>query len=124
MIRRNLMRKPVVISVAALTAAFIAGATVASAAGAIPGPRGQIQGCYNNATGVLRVVPDASQCMVTGSSLLGRDPVLSETPLAWSQTGPQGPQGMTGPQGPKGDTGMAGAAGPVGPQGPTGPAGP
>jgi len=55
------MRKPVVISVAALTAAFIAGATVASAAGAIPGPRGQIQGCYNNATGVLRVVPDASQ---------------------------------------------------------------
>jgi hypothetical protein len=54
---------------------------------AIPGPDGQIQGCYDSG-GNLRVV-SALPCP------------KGFTPLAWSQTGPQGPAGPAGPTGPR-----------------------
>jgi hypothetical protein len=101
---------------AAVTASLLAATTAAAVTG-IPGPNGLIQGCYNNALGVLRVVPASSQCITSGN------PQLLETPLAWNQTGPQGLQGatgLTGPQGPKGDAGVAGLTGPAGPAGPPG----
>jgi hypothetical protein len=54
---------------------------------------------------------------------------ILETPVSWSQVGPQGPRGPkgddgakgnTGPAGPQGIPGAAGAPGPVGEQGPQG----
>lgn len=84
-----------------------------------------IQTCVNNNTGLIRVASTAG-CK------------SNETPLTWSQTGPQGPQGVPGvaglsgpmgfpgPQGipgPTGSTGPAGASGAAGLTGPAGPAG-
>jgi hypothetical protein len=75
--------------------------TVGAAYAAIPGSNGTIDGCYEKATGKLRVV-DAEA---------GKTCKKSEEPIAWSR------------QGPKGDPGATGPAGPAGPQGPAGPAG-
>ncbi|MGI9658200.1 MAG: hypothetical protein ACR2OD_04775 [Gaiellaceae bacterium] len=71
----------------------------------IPGGDGTIQGCYN-ANGNLRVVDEAADC----------NP--NETPLAWSQTGPQGEQGVQGEQGIQGEQGVQGEPGPQGDPGP------
>ena len=87
---------------------------------AIPGPSGQINGCYANsgigligaAKGTLRVVDTGEQCR------------SGETPITWSQTGPAGPAGPAGATGATGATGAQGPQGPEGPQGPQGPAGP
>ncbi len=99
------------------------GGGAAAAAGVIPGASGQIQGCYNVASGVLRVVGDPTQCLSASSPLVQRTPALLETPLAWSQTGPAGPAGAPGPQGPAGAAGPAGPAGASGAPGLPGPAG-
>jgi hypothetical protein len=58
-----------------------------------------INGCYNKVGGALRVI-DAivTQCK------------SNETPINWSEVGPQGPVGPTGPQGPQGATGVAGVS--------------
>ena len=86
----------------------------------IPGAGGVIHGCYSKLGGAVRVI-DTGSCRVT------------ESPLNWSQTGPQGPQGPMGaegaqgpqgPQGAKGDPGSQGPAGQQGPKGDTGSAGP
>jgi hypothetical protein len=71
------------------------------AVAAIPTGDGTITGCYDNRTGMLRVIDSeaGAQCRT------------SETPLAWSQTGPQGPQGPEGPQGPQGSQGPPGPPG-------------
>src|SRR5213596_2084529 len=93
-------------------ALLLGGAAVA----AIPGANGVITGCYNKQSGALRVIDTAANQACTNK----------ETPLTWSQTGPQGPQGQTGatgatgPQGPQGQTGATGATGLQGPQGPAG----
>lgn len=85
--------------------AFGVGIAVAS----IPDASGVIHACYKTSQGQTRIVESAADC----------NP--AETPIQWSQTGPQGPAGPVGPQGP---IGPQGPAGPVGPQGPTGPQGP
>jgi hypothetical protein len=95
-------------TVLAMAGAVLASTGVVVAAGGLPGPNGQIQGCYNNATGVLRVVGDASQCLTAGQPAVVKSPLLRETPLAWNQTGPTGPQGAQGPQGQQGPAGPAG----------------
>lgn len=74
----------------------------AFAAGAIPGPNGQIQACYakkGKNRGAIRV-------LVKGKCK------RKERPIVWSQQGPQGPQGSEGPQGPQGPAGPA--TGPAG----------
>jgi hypothetical protein len=70
---------------------------VALAQAAIPDGNGAIHGCHKTSNGALRVVDDAGDC----------NP--SETPLSWSQTGPQGPQGEEGPQGEQGGAGPPGS---------------
>jgi hypothetical protein len=95
------------------------------------GGGGVINGCYKSQNGQLRLIDPATDTCHP-----------SETPISWSQTGPQGPkgdkgdkgdpgppgppgpQGPAGQAGPKGDQGQQGPAGPAGPQGPTGPQGP
>ena len=75
-----------------------------------------IHTCVNNGTGVIRVASTAG-CK------------SNESPLSWSQTGPQGPQGLpgaiglTGPMGFPGPQGLPGPAGSPGPAGATGIAG-
>ena len=94
-----------------------AGLVVASstwAVAAIPSKTtGEITGCYNLRTGVLRVIDIEAEQQCTGK----------EARLTWSQEGPQGPQGIrgeTGPQGPQGVQGVQGAAGEKGDTGPQG----
>jgi hypothetical protein len=108
-------------------AIFVAAAGVAWAA--IPGSTGVINGCYGKTTGILRVI----------DSEAGVGCLNSETPISWSQQGPQGergpqgiqgppgergPQGEQGPQGERGATGETGATGATGPPGPDGAQGP
>ena len=100
------------------TAGLVVGVGIAT--GAIPDGGGVIHGCYQKNNGQLRVI-DPGQ---------GDACRPSETPLNWSQQGPQGaagPQGATGPQGttgPAGPTGSQGAPGDTGATGPQGPPGP
>jgi len=64
---------------------------------AIPDPRGTITGCYDKASGALRVTDSRTgQPKPCGAK---------ELPLNWNQ---QGPQGLPGPQGPQGPQGPAG----------------
>lgn len=103
--------------IAAIAFSLGAGASTALSAAGIPGPDGTIHACYS-ASGLLRVVRDASECHA------------SEIELTWSQTGaagatgPQGPVGAQGPQGATGPQGTIGATGATGPVGVTGPQGP
>jgi hypothetical protein len=102
------LRLGVLVSVAvALAAGGIAYAS-------IPDSSGAIHGCYKSNGGALRVI----------DTLAGGTCLASETPLTWSQTGPQGlqgPSGATGAAGPTGATGRTGPSGPSGPQGAPGP---
>lgn len=68
---------------------------------AIPNGDGTITGCYDNRTGMLRVI-DSEE---------GAECRTSEIALTWNQTGPQGPQGPQGPSGPPGPPGEDGADG-------------
>lgn len=101
----------------------------------IPNPRGVYSACYEDRTGVLRLVPGTQGCRP------------SETRATWNRrgqrgsVGPVGPQGEVGPQGAQGaqgatgergatgargatgTTGATGATGATGPAGPQGPAG-
>jgi hypothetical protein len=88
-------------------AAVLLGTGVAAAATSIPGANGQIQGCYNLATGILRVVSDPTQCLTGSNPLVVKNPALLETPLAWNQAGPPG---AAGPAGPQGSPGLPGAS--------------
>jgi type VI secretion system secreted protein Hcp len=73
------------------------GAGAAVAVAAIPAADGTIHACINPAStplpGAVRIIDDATQTCAAG-----------ETPLTWSQTGPQGPAGPQGDPGPAGDT--------------------
>jgi hypothetical protein len=68
----------------------VGGAAVAVSGGvawaAIPDGSGQIHGCYKNGNGDLRVIDPSA----------GGACKASESPLAWSQTGPAGPPGAAG----------------------------
>jgi hypothetical protein len=60
------------------------------------GGGGVIHGCYKSQNGQLRLIdPATDSCRP------------SETPISWSQTGPQGPPGPPGPQGPPGASATA-----------------
>lgn len=88
---------------AAVTAALLAGAGIAT--GAIPGSDGSIRGCYGKSNGQLRVVDRASDCK------------NNEVAIGWNVRGPAGPPGPTGSVGPAGQKGDAGPPGPPGPPG-------
>lgn len=68
---------------------------------------GVIHGCYNKATGQLKVI-DAE----TGESCK-----QAETSISWNQEGPQGATGPEGLQGPQGQQGAQGEPGPAGADG-------
>jgi collagen triple helix repeat protein len=95
---------------AAATAVVALGMAAAAASGAIPsGSDGVIHACYQKPgllanPGAVRVI-DREQ---------GQECRSNETPLQWSQ---RGPQGAIGPQGPRGDVGPQGPMGENGPQG-------
>ncbi|MFL5680490.1 MAG: hypothetical protein ACJ77B_07810 [Chloroflexota bacterium] len=72
------------------------------------GGDGDIDGCYSQKSGDLRVVDDGAPC------------AKGEIAIKWAQ---RGPQGIPGPSGIPGATGATGAAGPTGAPGPTGAAG-
>jgi Collagen triple helix repeat (20 copies) len=95
----------VFIGVASVLAVGVFAGAAWAAAAAIVGPDGQINGCYVEKTGALRLVQPGSAC--------GK----GEVAISWSQRGPQGEQGAAGPPGP---AGPQGAQGPAGPQGPSG----
>jgi hypothetical protein len=107
--RRRLTR--IALAIAAVVAVAIAGGVTYAVAQV--GSGGVFHGCYTSANGQLRLIDPASdRCLP------------SETPISWSQTGPQGPEGDPGPPGPAGPQGPAGPHGSPGPHGPAGPAGP
>jgi hypothetical protein len=84
---------------------------------AVPGAGGLISGCYEDRSGILRVI-DAEA---------GKNCRPDETAIGWNQQGPKGdigPQGPPGVQGSPGPQGEAGPAGEQGERGETGPAGP
>lgn len=75
----------------------VCGLIAATAYAAIPDAIGTFNGCVSKLTGVLRVIdPSKGGTCATGHGL------LQETPITWSQRGPQGPQGPPGPPGPSG----------------------
>lgn len=80
------MKRKTVVALAALAA--LAGATSIALA-TIPGANGVISGCYNKASGLLRVV-DAEAGESCGAA---------EQAIQWNQTGPQGPPGPAGAPG-------------------------
>jgi hypothetical protein len=114
------MNMPGVTTKLKVAAGVLAGALMTGgfAFAAIPAGDGTITACYTrnpgllSARGSLRVIDSTSQCQG------------NETPLSWSQRGPQGPQGGQGPAGPVGPQGDPGPQGVQGPQGATGPQGP
>jgi hypothetical protein len=114
MMRNDLSRRALVLSVAALALAVGAGVAYAT----IPASgSGVISGCYEKRTGILRVI-DAEA---------GKKCTQYETPISWNQGGPEGPvgdKGPTGDKGPQGDPGLAGDKGPTGDKGPIGGPGP
>jgi hypothetical protein len=107
--RRRFRR--VALAVSAVVVVAIAGGVTYAVADI--GGGGVINGCYKSQNGQLRLIDPASDSCHP-----------SETPISWSQTGPQGPKGDPGPPGPPGPQGPAGPQGVPGPQGPTGPQGP
>jgi hypothetical protein len=114
-------RRGFAVGLAAFTGLAAAAGSIAFAS--IPDGAGTIHGCYNKATGVLRVVDDAKQCITSGNPILVKSPVLLEVPLQWNQIGPPGAAGATGPAGPAGPVGVTGPVGPAGATGPVGPPG-
>lgn len=91
------MKKLLLIGIGVIVVAVAAGVAWAT----IPDGQGVIHTCFKTDNGQLRVV-DSAACNA------------SETPLSWSQTGPQGTPGPQGPPGPQGDPGAVGPTGPSG----------
>jgi len=85
--KRKLIR-PAFVGLAIVGALVVGGIAYAN----IPDAGGVIHGCYNKTQGSLRVI----------DSEKGQACTNGESPLNWSQTGPQGIQGPKGPTGPTG----------------------
>jgi hypothetical protein len=81
--------RPAVAALTIVGALLVAGGI---AYATIPDGGGVIHGCYQKNQGTLRVI-DADKAQTCASS---------ESPLNWSQTGPQGTPGQQGPPGPTG----------------------
>jgi hypothetical protein len=90
--------RPAVVALAIVGALLVGGIAYAT----IPDGNGVIHGCYLKGIGALRVID-------TGKS---QTCSKFETPLDWSQTGPQGPPGQQGQQGSPGSPGPPGPTGP------------
>lgn len=91
-------RRAVALAAAGAVIATAGTAWATGAVSSIVGADNKIHGCYLTSAGLLRVVPQGTEC---------RD---GETAIAWSATGsgergPVGPAGPVGPVGPKGDPG-------------------
>jgi len=89
--------RPALVGLAIVGALVVGGIAYAN----IPDVGGVIHSCYNKTQGSLRVI-DSEKAQTCSNG---------ESPLNWSQTGPQGiqgKQGIQGIQGPKGDTGPTG----------------
>jgi hypothetical protein len=87
------------VSASIVTALVIGGLAWAT----IPAADGTISACYDKQSGMTRIY-DPSEGPIKGCG-------KNETPITWSQTGPQGEpgdQGEPGPQGPAGPEGPAG----------------
>ena len=80
---------------AALIGALVLASVGGVAWATIPDSSGVIHGCYQKDNGQLRVIDPSSSKDKNASSCR-----KEETPLDWSQTGPQGPAGPQGPVGP------------------------
>src|SRR5262245_30009742 len=83
-------------------------ASRAQSAAPILGTPAEIQACVSAVRGLLRIVPETSQCHA------------DEASLSWNRVGPQGPagpQGIPGPQGLPGPQGNPGLQGTPGAQG-------
>jgi hypothetical protein len=90
--RRRIRR--VALAVTAVVVVAIAGGVTYAVAEI--GGGGVINGCYKSQNGQLRLIDPASDSCHP-----------SETPISWSQTGPQGPKGDKGDPGPPGPPGAA-----------------
>jgi hypothetical protein len=101
--------------VGVVVAAGAAAAAIAYAA--IPGADGVIQGCYQRASGTLRVIG-------TNPTVGGGTCSPGEQALNWNQIGRTGATGLTGATGPIGATGATGPGGAAGAPGATGATGP
>jgi len=87
----------------AIVSGVVAG-SVSIGVASIPDGSGLLHGCYQHATGVLRLVDSTSNGPVPGRGCLPE-----ELSVSWNQQGPQGvqgPQGLQGPQGPQGPAGI------------------
>ncbi len=109
---RAIRRRWKVAAVAA-TVVVIAGTGIGVAA--IPAGNGTISACYGKLGGVVRVI-DTAKGQRCSNQL--------ESPLSWSQTGPQGLPGSPGQPGLPGKDGVDGEDGEPGPPGPPGQSGP
>ena len=97
--KRLVGRRGVAAAFVVVVAIAVGGIAYAS----IPDSNGVIHGCYKTVGGSLRVIDNDAGATCNGA----------ETPLNWSQTGPQGPQGEQGPtgeQGPQGEQGPPGSS--------------
>ena len=88
--------RPAVVALVVVGALLVGGIAYAT----VPDGSGVIHGCYQKNQGSLRII-DTGQAQTCSSS---------ESPLNWSQTGPQGPQGPQGTQGPQGPQGPSGSS--------------
>jgi hypothetical protein len=94
--RRRVTR--IALAITAVAVVAIAGGVTYAVAQV--GGSGVLNGCYTSANGQLRLIdPTTDSCHP------------SETPISWSQTGPQGLKGDPGPPGPAGPQGPAGPPG-------------
>jgi hypothetical protein len=87
------------------------------------GKDGIIQACYNQRTGTLRIVNEATECRARETSVAWMRAGIQPGQGAPGPAGPPGPAGRPGPKGPPGDNGPRGPQGQPGLQGPPGPAG-
>lgn len=67
-----------------------------TALASVPDASGVIHGCYDNKTGIARIIDTATQACFA-----------KEAAITWSQTGPVGPQGPVGATGPQGPAGQS-----------------
>jgi hypothetical protein len=106
-----------------IVGAALAGASLMVVSGAayesIPDDGGVIHGCYATSDVLLGLAHTKGDLRVSEDGTCRS----YETPVSWSEHGPQGAAGPQGPQGVQGQAGPAGPQGPPGVQGPVGPKG-
>lgn len=121
--------KTVVLAVAGVMTAVVAGGSIATATSApfVPNTSATYYACLSKTGSLSKVGTSSPDCDHKGSSVISWNSSGPQGPPgtagASGATGPQGLTGSTGSQGPPGATGSQGPQGVVGPQGPQGPKG-